>query len=61
MQLGMNYFSDCVAVVQNCALVLTVSVNIFPIFSPTKTPGCIISTACENLHFKYLCVDFLRF
>lgn len=57
----MNYFSDCVAVVQNCALVLIVSVNTFSFFPKKKKPGCIINIACENLHFKYLCVDFLWF
>lgn len=57
----MNSFSDCVAVVQKCALVLTVSVNIFPFFPHENTKVYHKCTACKNLHFKYLCVDFLWF
>lgn len=53
-----NYFFFCVAVVQNCALVLIVSVNIFSFFL-AKTPGCIISTAYENLHLS-ICVRGFR-
>lgn len=39
MQLRVNYFSDCVAVVQNCALVLIVSVNTLSFFPKKKSQG----------------------